>query len=97
MKSTMLGNTNNLIVGYLLMVNCIGFFCMFLDKRNARLNQYRISERTLLSVSLIGGVIGILFGMNYFRHKTKKMKFVIGLPIILIIQVVSWVYITQLI
>ncbi len=93
----MLGNTNNLIVGYLIMVNCIGFFSMFLDKRYARMNQYRISERTLFSVSLIGGVIGILFGMYYFRHKTKKMKFVIGLPIILIIQIVSWVYFTQFI
>lgn len=70
---------------------------MFLDKRYARMNQYRISERTLFSVSLIGGVIGILFGMYYFRHKTKKMKFVIGLPIILIIQIVSWVYFTQFI
>jgi len=70
---------------------------MFLDKRYARMNKYRISERTLFSVSLIGGVIGILFGMYYFRHKTKKMKFVIGLPIILIIQIVSWVYFTQFI
>lgn len=97
MKSTMLGNINNLIIGYLIMVNCIGFFCMFLDKMYARMNKYRISERTLFSVSLIGGVIGILFGMYYFRHKTKKMKFVIGLPIILIIQIVSWIYFTQFI
>ena len=97
MKSIMLGNTNNLIVTYLIIVNSIGFICMFLDKKFASMNQYRISEGTLFSISFIGGVIGVLLGMYCFRHKTKKLKFVIGLPIILIIQIISWVYFTQFI
>lgn len=97
MMNTMLGNINNHLVIYLIIINCIGFICMFLDKRFARMNQYRISERTLFSISIIGGILGVIFGMYCFRHKTKKLYFVIGLPIILIIQIIFWVYFTRFI
>jgi len=67
---------------------------MFLDKRFARFNRSRISENFLISLSIIGGSIGVYFGMYFFRHKTKKIKFTLGLPIILIVHGLFWLYIS---
>lgn len=60
---------------YLISINLIGFILMFIDKRKAISNKWRIKENTLLLISLIGGCFGILLGMNIFKHKTKKLKF----------------------
>ena len=60
---------------YLISINLIGSILMFIDKRNAILKKWRIKENTLLLISLIGGCIGKLLGMNIFKHKTKKAKF----------------------
>ncbi len=76
------------IVYYLLIINSISFFFMFIDKRRAIKGIYRISENTLLSFAIIGGSLGILIGMNFFRHKTKKNKFKLGVPIIILIQII---------
>ena len=59
-----------------------------MDKRRARQHQWRISERTLLGLALIGGSAGALAGMYLFRHKTKKLKFVVGVPVILAVQLI---------
>ena len=64
----------NLII-YLSSINIIGLLVMFIDKKCAINNKWRISEKTLLFISLIGGCFGIGLGMNLFRHKTKKLKF----------------------
>lgn len=90
----MLGNISNYLVLYLLFINFIGLICMFLDKRLARLNRNRISENFLISLSIIGGSIGVYLGMYCFRHKTKKIKFTLGLPIILIVHGLFWFYIS---
>ena len=63
---------------------------MILDKRFAILNQYRISEMFLFSLSIIGGSIGVYTGMFFARHKTKKLKFMFGLPLIILIQCLLW-------
>lgn len=65
---------------------------MALDKYKAQKGFWRIPENTLFIVSLLGGSIGTLFGMYKFRHKTKKMKFIIGFPTILILQVILLIY-----
>ncbi len=88
MMNTMLGNINRIILIYLLFINLVALCLMWLDKRKARLKQYRISENTLLSIAFIGGIVGIGLGMLLFRHKTRKIKFVLGLPLIFIIQIV---------
>ena len=62
---------------YLISINLIGSILMFIDKRNAILKKWRIKENTLLLISLIGGCICILLGMNIFKHKTKKLKFIL--------------------
>lgn len=82
-----------LIIAYLAIINAVGFLFMLIDKRKAQKNLWRIPERTLLAVAICGGSIGALLGMNTFRHKTKKLKFSLGLPVILAIQVLLAVFI----
>ena len=77
-----------LILIYLLIVNALGFLLMLVDKRKAQKNLWRIPESTLLLMAAIGGSIGSLAGMYKFRHKTKHWQFVIGMPAILIAQIV---------
>lgn len=73
---------------YLLIINFIAFIAMYLDKRKARYGKWRIPEQSLFILALIGGSIGAIAGMYTFRHKTKKLRFSIGFPIILILQIV---------
>ena len=75
------------IVIYLIVVNLIGFFIMWLDKRKAKKGRWRIPENTLLLFVLLGGGIGGIIGMYVFHHKTQKAKFVIGFPVILICEI----------
>ena len=71
---------------YLILVNVLGLVIMHLDKNKARRGQWRSPENTLLAIAILGGSIGILLGMQLFRHKTKKLKFVMGIPVILAVQ-----------
>lgn len=73
---------------YLIIVNLIAFIAMYLDKRKARYGKWRIPEQSLLVLALIGGSIGSIIGMYTFRHKTKKLRFSIGFPIILLLQII---------
>ncbi len=77
---------------YLLIINLIGFFAMFLDKQKAKRNKWRIPEKTLFLIALIGGSLGATLGMHAFRHKTKHWYFKLGMPLILIIQIVLIIY-----
>ena len=72
---------------YLLLINAAGFFLMLTDKQKARKNRWRIPESTLIAVAALGGSIGSLAGMYIFRHKTKHLKFTLGIPAILILQI----------
>lgn len=73
---------------YLFIINALAFFLMLADKRKARKNLWRIPERTLLLSAVLGGSIGCLAGMYIFRHKTLHLKFTIGVPVILALQIV---------
>ena len=81
-----------IIVGYVLCINLIGFLAMYIDKRKAKRNEWRIKEGTLMSSALLGGGIGGIIGMYKFRHKTKKLKFTVGFPTIVISQIVLIIY-----
>lgn len=81
------------ILIYLLVVNLISFFAMWLDKWKAKNDAWRIPESTLMAIALIGGSIGGIAGMYTFRHKTKKPKFFIGMPVILVLQIIACVFI----
>jgi len=73
---------------YLVITNIIGYAIMGIDKSKAKKHAWRIPEKTLFGISIIGGSLGTLLGMYSFRHKTKHWYFVIGMPVILIIHVV---------
>ena len=72
---------------YILIINVITFLTMWYDKMMAKKNKWRISENALFILALIGGSIGGIAGMYAFRHKTKKKRFKIGFPVILVIQI----------
>lgn len=60
---------------YLISINLIGFFLIFVDKQKAIHNRWRLAENLLLFIAFIGGTFGTLIGMYLFHHKTKKVKF----------------------
>lgn len=74
------------IVIYLILINLITFLAMYIDKRKAKKGKRRIPEKTLFVLVGLGGGIGGILGMYLFRHKTKKTRFVIGFPAILIFE-----------
>ena len=79
---------NNIII-YLLVTNFLLFLLMWYDKHEAKVGQWRISEKALFGFALIGGSVGGILGMYIFHHKTKKWYFKYGFPIILIVQIIS--------
>lgn len=70
----------------------MGLLSMYLDKYFSKNNMYRISEKSLFFIAILGGSIGSIIGMYQFRHKTKHRQFTIGLPIILFIQLIILMY-----
>ena len=80
-----------LLILYLLIMNAAGVLSMLADKRRAKKKLWRIPEATLLAIAVLGGSIGSLVGMYAFRHKTRHIKFTLGIPGILIAQLVlAW-------
>ena len=77
-----------LLTIYLILVNAIAFLLMLIDKQKAKKKKWRIPEATLMGSADIGGSIGALAGMYTFRHKTKHPKFTIGVPVILVLQLI---------
>ena len=80
------------ILIYLGVINLIGFFAMFLDKQKAKRGKWRIPEKTLFWLAVIGGRLGTTLGMHMFRHKTKHWYFKLGMPLILIVQIILIIY-----
>ena len=84
---------NRIVFIYLVIINLIAFLLMAMDKSRARKHQWRIPEKTLFLSAILGGSIGAIAGMYTFHHKTRHWYFVIGMPAILILQVVLAVWI----
>lgn len=80
------------IIGYLAIINLITFITYGVDKNKAKKGAWRIPEKTLIMLAVIGGSIGAYVGMQVFRHKTKHALFFIGVPLIFVIQVVVVIY-----
>ncbi len=77
-----------IFAAYLLIINVIGFVFMGIDKKRAKKNQWRIPEKHLFLIAILGGSIGSIIGMQFFRHKTKHTSFKFGMPCIFILQMV---------
>lgn len=80
----------NLII-YLILLNMLTFLAMWIDKNRAKEGKWRISEGALFLLAIMGGSIGGIAGMYTFRHKTKKPRFKIGFPAILILEIIIYV------
>ena len=80
------------IILYFLCINLIGFLIMYIDKQKAKKNKWRIKESTLFAITALGGGIGTIAGMYVFRHKTQKIAFVIGFPLITIFEIITVLY-----
>lgn len=76
------------MIYYLIIINVIGFFIMSLDKKKAIKKAYRIPEKNLFFICILGGSLGMLIGMYKFHHKTKHNKFVYGVPSLLIFNII---------
>lgn len=86
--------TQNVCI-YLIVINIITFLLMWYDKHEAKKGEWRVSEKALFGFALIGGSIGGILGMYSFRHKTKKWYFKFGFPVILILQIVLAIVLSQ--
>ena len=77
---------------YLALLSLVTLIVYGVDKARAKRGLWRISERALLTLSLAGGAVGGLAAMQLFRHKTKHLKFTIGVPLLLVLHVIILLY-----
>ena len=89
-------NLKLVLMGYVLVINLISFALMGIDKNKARKKAWRIPEASLFLFALVGGSIGSIAGMYTFRHKTRHWYFVMGMPLILILQIIAIYMISRL-
>ncbi len=75
------------LIWYLIIINLVTFFIYGLDKAKAEGRSWRVKETKLLLLALIGGSIGAIAGMKIFRHKTKKVGFLLPFVLILAVQI----------
>ena len=75
-----------IVIDYLVVMSLLTFAAYGMDKRKAKKGQWRIPEKTLLLLAVLGGSLGALLGMYVCHHKTQKTKFVIGVPVIIAVQ-----------
>lgn len=78
---------------YIALMSVVLLVMMKVDKERARRNQYRISERTLWVMALLGGAVGGVIGMQLFRHKTKHLSFRFGFPLLALLDVSVLVFV----
>ena len=81
-----------IVLYYLLTINIFTMYTFFLDKSKAKNHKWRVKERTLFLLSIMGGSLGALLGMKLFKHKTKHWYFKYGIPAILVIQIALMIY-----
>lgn len=84
-----------LIIATIIM-SVVAFFAMLIDKKRAIKGRWRIPEATLIGLAFFMGGIGEMLGMKTFRHKTKHIKFTIGVPLCILcnVAVLVWSYMT---
>ncbi len=75
-----------ILISYAVGINLFGFILMGVDKHKAERNAWRVSEVTLFMAAVFGGSLGCMAGMRVFHHKTKHWKFLIGMPLIFVVE-----------
>lgn len=82
------------LVIYLIIISVVAVVVTAYDKLSAIASKWRVSEKTLLLISVLGGSVAMYFTMLIIRHKTKKRKFMVGIPVIIILQIILYVLIS---
>lgn len=82
-------------VYYFIGVNIFAFLTMGYDKLKAKFKRYRVTEKFLINTALMGGSFGTLIAMLLFRHKIRSKKFFIGVPFIILTQILLYFYIAS--
>ena len=72
---------------YFLVLNVISAIVCITDKHRAKTGGFRIPESTLFTLCLMGGSVGMYLTMKAIRHKTRHKRFMIGIPLIIILQI----------
>nr|WP_239635419.1 DUF1294 domain-containing protein [Paenibacillus sp. H1-7] len=83
------------LLTYLAVLNIAGFMMMGYDKSQAVHHGRRVPEKRLFAVAAVGGALGAWLGMKIYRHKTKHLSFVIGLPVLFVLNMVCIYYFTD--
>lgn len=84
-------NLKNIIVGFFLIVNLLSYFAVGYDKYKAKRKGWRIAERSFFAMAVMGGAIGIFWGIRIFRHKTKHALFLYGIPLLVIANLLIYI------
>lgn len=79
---------------YLAVISLISFFLTLHDKRAAKRRAWRVKEQTLLFVAALGGSVAMLLTMLAIRHKTKHAKFMVGIPVMILLQIAAVIGVT---
>ena len=77
-----------IILIFMAVMSLVSFAAFGIDKYKAKTNRWRISERTLFLTAIFGGGIGAFLGMKVFHHKTRHKQFALGIPLIMVVQMV---------
>ncbi len=86
-----------ILLAYLILINIASAVITVYDKRCALKKRWRVRESTLLLLSALGGSVAMYLTMHAIRHKTRHIKFMLGIPIILILQLVAVYFIWRII
>lgn len=89
------GGWGTVLLAWLAVINLVTFAIYGIDKAKAKRGAWRVPEKTLFLLPLLGGSLGALLGMRVFHHKTKHWYFVWGIPLILLAQIALavWLYV----
>ena len=87
-----MGDIHKISAVYLLVVIAVTFAVYGWDKLCAKRGMWRVPEKSLLLLALLGGSVGAMAAMTFFRHKTRHLKFIYGVPMIFVLQIAALVY-----
>ncbi|MBE6733348.1 MAG: DUF1294 domain-containing protein [Ruminococcaceae bacterium] len=77
-----------LLIIYLIVINLFSCFVCIVDKHNAKNGYWRVSEKSLIILSALGGSVAMYITMRLISHKTLHKRFMIGIPLIIVIQII---------
>ena len=80
---------------YFIVINIFAFLIMGIDKYKAQRHKWRVSELSIFTIGLVGGALGVFIGMGMFHHKTKHLKFTLGIPLVLLLNIIMFGYLLK--